>query len=312
VPAWALCYDLPPVQDRSTDTADVIIVNYRSYPELTRCLESLETERARLARVLVVDHECDAEKAARVVSRYPWIQLVERNTNEGFATGVNVGARLGTASSLLILNPDCVVVPGACERLLDFLAQRPDAAVAGPRILNSDGTLQGSARRFPNFTTAIAGRSSWLTRVFPGNKLSRWNLPALDAGTEPIEVDWVSGACMIVRRNAFETIGGMDERFFLYWEDADLCRRFHENGWRVVYYPGATVVHVGGRSSIHAESASLIAFHRSAYVLFRKHARGAATLLHPFVYLALQVRVRAMLALRARAARNAAASDHGA
>ena len=76
-------------------------------------------------------------------------------------------------------------------------------------------------------------------------------------------------------------------------------------------YPGATVVHVGGRSSIHAESASLIAFHRSAYVLFRKHARGAATLLHPFVYLALQVRVRAMLALRARAARNAAASDHG-
>jgi GT2 family glycosyltransferase len=300
------------VEERSNSTADLIIVNYRSYPELTRCLESLEPERLRIERVLVVDHECDTETAARVVRRFPWIQLIERNTNEGFATGVNVGARLGTASSLIILNPDCVVAPGACDRLIEFLSQRPDTAAAGPRILNSDGTLQGSARRFPNFTTAIAGRSSWLTRVFPGNQLSRWNLPALDAGDDPVDVDWVSGACMVIRRDAFERIGGMDERFFLYWEDADLCRRLHEAGWRIAYYPGATVVHTGGRSSIHAEAASLIAFHKSAYALFRKHSRGVTALLHPFVYMALQIRVRAMLALRARAARKATASNHGA
>lgn len=293
-------------------TADVIIVNYRSYPELIRCLESIEPERRRLERVIVVDHECDTETAARVVSRFPWIQLVERNTNEGFATGINVGARLGSARSLLILNPDCVVVPGACERLVEFLSARPDTAAAGPRILNSDGTLQGSARRFPNLTTAIAGRSSWLTRVFPRNQLSRWNLPAFDAGEHPIDVDWVSGACMLVRREAFEGVGGMDERFFLYWEDADLCRRLHETGWRIAYYPGATVVHAGGRSSIHAEAASLIAFHKSAYALFRKHARGVAALLHPLVYLALQIRVRAMLALRARSTAKPASSDHGA
>jgi GT2 family glycosyltransferase len=300
------------VEDRPRETADVIIVNYRSYPELTRCLESLELERGRLERVLVVDHECDTAMAAQVVSRFPWVQLVERSTNEGFATGVNVGARMGTAPSLLILNPDCVVVPGSCDRLVEFLSSRPDTAAAGPRILNSDGTLQGSARRFPNLTTAIAGRSSWLTRVFPGNQLSRWNLPAFDAGDTPTDVDWVSGACMVIRRDLFERIGGMDERFFLYWEDADLCRRLHEAGGRITYFPGATVVHVGGRSSIHAEAASLIAFHKSAYALFRKHARGVAALLHPLVYVALQIRVRAMLALRARAARKPASSDHGA
>lgn len=298
------------MQDPSKPAADVIIVNYRSYPELTRCLESLEPERGRLDRIFVVDHECDLGKAAGVVQRFPWVHLVERSTNEGFATGVNVGARLGTAGSLLILNPDCVVVPGSCERLIDFLHARPDTAAAGPRILNSDGTLQGSARRFPNFTTAIAGRSSWLTRVFPGNQLSRWNLPALDAGIEPVDVDWVSGACMLVRRDAFERIGGMDERFFLYWEDADLCRRLEQAGWRIAYFPGATVVHAGGRSSIHAEAASLIAFHKSAYALFRKHARGPAALLHPLVYIALQVRVRLMLALRALPGRRQAAPEH--
>lgn len=312
MPARALCYHFPPVEDRSRVTADVIIVNYRSYPELTRCLESLEGERGRLDRVLVVDHECDRDTAAHVVNRFPWIQLVARNTNEGFATGVNVGARLGTAATLLILNPDCVVVPGACERLIEFLASRPDTAAAGPRILNNDGTLQGSARRFPNLTTAIAGRSSWLTRVFPGNQLSKWNLPAFSAGEDPIDVDWVSGACMLVRRDAFERSGGMDERFFLYWEDADLCQRLHQAGWRIAYYPGATVVHAGGRSSIHAEAASLIAFHKSAYALFRKHARGVSALMHPLVYVALQIRVRAMLALRARANRHTASSDHGA
>lgn len=99
-------------------------------------------------------------------------------------------------------------------------------------------------------------------------------------------MDWVSGAYMLVRRDAFELVGGMDQRFFLYWEDADLCRRLHTAGWRIAYYPGATVIHVGGRSSIHAEAASLIAFHRSAYALFRKHARGVTALLHPLVYVA--------------------------
>jgi hypothetical protein len=299
------------VKAPSIATADVIIVNYRSYPELIRCLESIEPERGRLERVLVVDHECDVETAGRVVRRFPWIQLVERDTNEGFATGVNVGARLGTAGALLILNPDCVVEPGACERLVDFLWARPDTAAAGPRIVNSDGTLQGSARRFPSLTTAIAGRSSWLTRAFPRNPLSRWNLPAFDAGDAPLYVDWVSGACMLVRRDAFELVGGMDQRFFLYWEDADLCRRLHTAGWRVAYYPGATVIHAGGRSSIHAEAASLIAFHRSAYALFRKHARGFTALLHPLVYVALQIRVHAMLALRALSARKSTPPDHG-
>jgi GT2 family glycosyltransferase len=228
------------------------------------------------------------------------VQLVERSTNEGFATGVNLGARLTDAPFLLLLNPDCVADGQAIARMVQYAESRPDAAVIGPRILNADGSVQGSARRFPGITTAIAGRSSWLTRRFPKNPLSRRNLPALDGRTMPLDVDWVSGACMLVRRAAFEQVRGMDERFFLYWEDADLCRRLAEKRWRTVYFPDATIVHAGGRSSIHAYRESLAAFHRSAFFLFRKHAKGPVRLLQPVVYLALQIRLRALLYLHRR------------
>jgi GT2 family glycosyltransferase len=175
------------------------------------------------------------------------------------------------------------------------LDRHPDVGVVGPRITNLDGTVQASARRFPDFTTAIAGRSSWLTRVLPRNPLSRHNLPALDVQSgEPVDVDWVSGACMMVRRAAFDQVGGMDEGFFLYWEDADFCRRLEDAGWRTTYWPAVSVLHAGAGSSRYAIDASLVAFHQSACRLYRKHARGPARLLTPFVRVALRIRLALM------------------
>lgn len=287
---------------------DLVIVNYRSYDELTRCLESLEPGRQHLRHVIVVDHESDLGAAARLAERFPWTYVVERSTNEGFATGVNLGARLTDSPFLLILNPDCVADGGTVADLVRFARTRPDAAVIGPQILNADGTVQGSARRFPGITTAVAGRSSWLTRRFPNNPLSRHNLPALESRTAPLEVDWVSGACMLVRRDAFEQVSGMDEEFFLYWEDADLCWRLADEGWRTVYFPGARIVHAGGRSSIHAYKESLAAFHASAYLLFRKRSpRSLGRLMGPLVHLALQARLHALLFLHRHRLRSAAA-----
>jgi GT2 family glycosyltransferase len=194
------------------------------------------------------------------------------------------------------VNPDCVVADeAAIEQLVACASGRRDLAVIGPRILNPDGTVQGSARRFPGWSTFIAGRSSWLTRRFPNNPLSRRNLPWRSETSETREVDWVSGACMLVRRSAFEQVGGMDEQFFLYWEDADLCKRLAGHGWRTVYFPGATVEHAGGASSIHVYRESLAAFHTSAYTLFTKHAGRSARWLAPLVYVALQLRLRALL-----------------
>lgn len=276
---------------------DIIIVNYRSYDELSRCLTALDSGRSAVQKTVVIDHESDLAAASKISERFPWVHVVERSTNEGFAAGINFGARLTAAPFLVLLNPDCVADVKAIRQLAAHAEAESDAAIVAPCILNSDGSVQGSARRFPGITTLIAGRSSWLTRHFPNNPLSRRNLPALERQETTLDVDWVSGACMLVRRTAFEQVGGMDERFFLYWEDADFCRRLAQHGWRTVYFPAATVVHAGGRSSIHVYRESLAAFHESAFILFQKHAGWFARLFEPVVYLVLQVRLRTLLHL---------------
>jgi GT2 family glycosyltransferase len=270
----------------------VVIVNYKSYPDLQRCLAALTGEGAA---VVVVDHATTPAAADAIASDFPWVRLVRVPGNDGFAGGVNRGARETASDYLLLLNPDSLPEPGLCATLADWLDRNPEVGAVGPRITNADGSVQASARRFPDFTTAIAGRSSWLTRVLPRNPLSRHNLPGINARSgEAMAVDWVSGACMMVRRSAFDQIGGMDEGFFLYWEDADFCRRLAGAGWRTRYWPAVSVLHTSSASSRHAVEASLVAFHQSAYRLFRKHARGPSRLLVPFVRAALGLRLALM------------------
>jgi GT2 family glycosyltransferase len=278
---------LPP----ETARVAVVIVNYQAYDELRRCLASLGPPCPDMS-VVVVDHESDARAADDLAHDFPHVELLRKATNDGFAAGVNDGARVTRAPYLLFINPDCELDARAAKELTSWMERHPGVAVAGPRIRNADGSVQPSARRFPDMTTAIAGRSSWLTKVLPDNPISRRNLPLRDADlTAPTEVDWVSGACMLVRREAFEAVGGMDQGFFLYWEDADFCRRLNDAGWRTMYLPAATAIHVGGRSSRHAADASLEAFHKSALRLYRKHAGALGSLLTPVVFVALRARL---------------------
>jgi GT2 family glycosyltransferase len=277
----------------ATARVTAVIVNYQSYDELRGCLASLDRACERIS-VVVVDHATDPAAADEVLQAFPDVRLLPSTDNNGFAAGINQGARETDTPFLLLLNPDCVVEPEACCRLADCIEQDESVAIAGPRIRNADGSVQQSARRFPDFTTAIAGRSSWLTRVAPGNPLSRHNLLVDSTSVSHRDVDWVSGACMLVRRTAFDVVGGMDEGFFLYWEDADFCRRLKQSGYRTMYCPEAVATHVGGRSSRHAADASLEAFHRSAYRLYRKYAGPAGQLLAPLVFIGLRIRLAYM------------------
>ena len=288
---------------RAAARVAVIIVNYRSYDELRGCLRSLEPVSPD-AQVVVVDHHSDKAAADSLARDFPGVQVIRVSGNEGFAAGVNRGAASVHTPYLLLLNPDSIADADVCRTLADWMDANPDVGAAGPRIRNTDGSIQASARRFPDLTTGIAGRSSWLTRVLPGNPLSRHNLGSGRMGSSAADVDWVSGACMMIRRDAFDAVGGMDPGFFLYWEDADFCRRLTRAGWRVRYHPAISVVHTGARSSRHAADASLVAFHDSAYRLFSKHASPPARLLSPLVYVALQAR----LALMRRIVR---AREHG-
>jgi N-acetylglucosaminyl-diphospho-decaprenol L-rhamnosyltransferase len=245
--------------------------------------------------VWVVDHSTEPARAARISEAFSWVNVIPRPDNPGFAAGVNRAAAASAGRFILLLNPDCVLGEAAIPKMAALLDDRRKVAVCGARVHDADGSVQASARHFPDVTTAFGGRTTWLTRWWPGNPLTNRNLVGREANV-PIEVDWVSGACTMIRRSAFDAVDGMDEGFFLYWEDADLCLRLKQRGWSTVYHPGAIATHIGGRSSAHARRRSLIAFHRSAFRYFFKHAGSGARLASPLVYFALQLRLFAKVA----------------
>jgi GT2 family glycosyltransferase len=269
----------------------ILIVNYRAYEELASCLDSLRPFLADDLEVIVVDHASEPAATARLLRRFSWIDLISVSTNPGFAAGVNRAARAATGRHLLLLNPDCVADGDVAHRLAEWLEEHPRVAAAGGLVRESDGSLQASARSFPNFTTAFAGRTSWLSRVRPTNRWTRRNLVVREDLRSPVEVDWVSGACMMVRRDAFEAVGGMDEKFFLYWEDADLCFRLRRAGWLTVYNPVVGITHLTGRSSALARRESLVAFHWSAFRYYFKHGGPLRRVISPIVFIALSGRL---------------------
>ena len=216
---------------------------------------------------------------------FPDVRLIKNDSNLGFARAVNRSLVQGSAPYILILNPDTIVAPGFFEPLLEYMSAHGDVGVIGPRILDTDRTVQGSARAFPTLLTALFGRRSILTRFFPDNPITRENiLTSRSDGSTPMAVDWVSGACMLVRRETVAHVGPMDARFFMYWEDADWCRRMWQNGWKVVYFPKSSVVHFAGVSSNKNIFRSVLEFHKSIYRLFEKHARSPHSFLRPVIF----------------------------
>ena len=277
-----------PLPDLATSTA-VLIVNYRAYDELRACLASLMPYLRLSDEVVVVDYQSDPQALFEATSGYPIVVTIPCQDNRGFAAGVNMAAARARSPHLLVLNPDTIIHGPIVQVLTDWLMSNPDIGVVAPRVLDPDGTVQETARRFPNATTALAGRSTWLTRRFPNNWLTRWNLIARDADA-PRDVDWLSGACFMTRRDLFQRVGGFDERFFLYWEDSDYCRRVAIAGLRRTYLPSVLVTHIGGCSSSRSPVQSIRAFHRSAYELFLSRASWVGRLAAPLVRAGLWLR----------------------
>jgi GT2 family glycosyltransferase len=268
-------------------TATVVIVGYRAYPELRQCLSSLVRHEPDID-VIVIDHASDPGEAAMLAAAFPRVVYRQTERNPGFGAGVNAAAR-EAHGHLLLLNPDCELTMPIAAPLLAVLATEPRAGVVGGLVREPDGTVQASARGFPDATTGLAGRTAWLSRVLPENSLTRRNLT-----TQPLggvrQVDWVSGALMLIRREAFDALDGFDERFFLYWEDADFCKRAALAGWSTWYAPVAEVVHRTARASRHAPVRSLAAFHVSAFRYYWKHGSTLARLVSPIAALGLFAR----------------------
>lgn len=253
--------------------ADAIDVAWQRLPESAR----------GTLQVLALDNG-SREDAEQVRSHAPWVRVVELSENRGMAAGFNAGLSLLTGEPLVILlNPDAQLAEDFFEAL-GRIKWDDDLGVVGPRIIGSDGQVEQSARRFPTLSTGLFGRTSMLTKLFPGSAPVKRQLLA---GAEPQDVDWVSGACMIAPRARFKSIGPLDERYFLYWEDTDWCRRSWDRGLRVRYEPRLVIRHNQGTStggSFAQKLRTTIIFHVSAFRYYRQHVskspvrRGAAGL----------------------------------
>jgi GT2 family glycosyltransferase len=257
-----------------TPRISVVIVNYNSGAALESTLASLPAGLAGFEWDAVVVDNASADHSERAALKDDRVRLVRQPSNAGFAAGVNIGTAATSAPFVLVLNPDCRLAPEAGPVLLNELQNHPSCAVIGPAVLDPSGTLQESARGDPDMLTGAFGRTSFLSRVFPDSRPARRNLRsnALSSSTGMSQpVDWVSGACMLVRRDALAGVDGFDEGYFLYWEDADLCRRLRTAGWETRYMPGATAVHDVGQSSRNARALANREFHRSAYRYFATH-----------------------------------------
>ncbi len=242
-----------------------VTVNYRSWPYTLRCIDSLYATGYGDFEVVVVDNDQEAPPEIP----HP-VRLIRNPQNVGFARACNQGMEVSRGENVLFINPDTVVEGGFFESLEGFLDENPRAGVVGPKIVGFEGEVQLTARKELSFLSGILGRTSLLTRLFPKNPLVKRLFPAAEKLTGPTAVDWIAGTCMAVRRSTLEEIGGMDERFFMYFEDADLCRRARETGWLVYYLPQIEVSHHSGASS-GDRSRAIWNLHKSAFLYHRKY-----------------------------------------
>jgi N-acetylglucosaminyl-diphospho-decaprenol L-rhamnosyltransferase len=278
----------------------VVIVNYNTGEYLERCLASLEARRGDIETdVLVIDNASRDGSHTRAVVAHPRTRLIENPTNVFLSPAWNQGIRETKAPFVLLLNPDTEWRTGTLADFVRIAREHPRAGIVGPLIRNPDGTVYPSGRPFPGVFDAAA--HAFLGTVAPRNRATRrYHLDGWDRTTER-EVDWVSGACMLLPRSAFDEVGLLDEAFLLYGEELDLATRLHAAGWQVLFTPEVEVVHAIGVST--GRSRRMLRMHSaSIYRYYRKHrAAGWRRITLPIAWVMLRLRAE-IEALRTRVA----------
>jgi GT2 family glycosyltransferase len=265
---------------------DIIIVSFNTRADLERCLASLATRRPRdLRQIIVVDNASSDGTVEAVRAGWPAVELVALDRNAGFAAANNVGFRKSTAPLVLLLNGDTIVPPGAIDRLVDRLLATA-AAAAGPRLVDADGWPEVSYGPMLSPLAELAQRRR-MRRAAGRSASARRYVDTLVASER--EVDWVSGACLLTRRDAAFEAGLLDERYFMYEEDVDFCAALRARGGRIVFTPAAEITHLRGRS-IRASGAGTTHYDRSHLAFYEKHHPAWA----PLLRLWLRLRGRAI------------------
>lgn len=251
-----------------TPDVSAVVVSFNTKGELLACLRSLEAQSERLLEIIVVDNASEDGSAQAVRAAFPAARVIQNPTNEGFARASNRGLREARGRYVLMLNSDAELRGGALAALLRHLEADPGVAAAGPRTRSPDGAAQVS------FGPRLTPRSEWRQgRLVRGVKRgAAWaRREAERLASAPREPDWISGSCLLARLEALQAVGYFDEGFFLYEEDADLCLRLRQAGWRIAFTPAAEVIHRLGSSMAKAPALSRIEYQRSHLRYYRKH-----------------------------------------
>jgi N-acetylglucosaminyl-diphospho-decaprenol L-rhamnosyltransferase len=248
----------------------VVIVNWNVRDLLQRCVESvLSSKRSITTEIIVVDNASVDGSVEMLRAEFPQTILIANPENRGFPAANNQGIAAAQGRYVLLLNPDTEVLADALDALVQYMDAHPDVGLVGPQLLHPDGQVQSSRRRYPTLATLFF-ESTWLESLAPRALLRRYYV--LDQPDNAVlDVDWITGAAMLARREVIQQVGGMDERFFMYSEELDWCRRIKAAGWRVVYHPEARVIHYEGKSSEQAMPARHVNFQRSKIRYARKY-----------------------------------------
>jgi len=274
----------------------VIVVAYRSEDSLPALIGSVMDATARNVEVVIVNNGPEPLAAPPSPGARVSLRVIESGGNPGFGTATNLGVAASATATpwIAIVNPDVVLGTGSLDTLIELASRDTRIAMAGPRILTPTGAIYPSARRLPSLRHGI-GHALFGT-VWRTNPWTRRYVADRSAATER-DAGWLSGACFVIRSEVFESLGGFDESYFMYFEDVDLAARVVKAGLRIRYLPQADVMHIGGASTRHASRAMIRAHHRSAYLYLSRRYRG-------WHLAPVRIALRAGLALRSRIARS--------
>ena len=248
----------------------IIIVTWNVKADLAACLSSLK-KNAPLPdyETIVVDNNSSDGTAEYIKQHFPQVKVIENRENKGFAKANNQGIRASKGEYIFLLNPDTIVHPGSLDILVDFMDDNPDAGACGGKLLNADGSVQRSVRRFPTFRAVLYCHTVFrLLRIFRGS-YKKWRMKEFGYDRQ-IPVDQLMGAALLLRISAIDTGETLDESFFMYFEEVDLCYRIKQAGWRIEFVPNSNITHLGGQSSKQVPLKRIMLF-KSMLRYFRKH-----------------------------------------
>lgn len=262
----------------------IIIVTWNSQEYITDCLNSILKNQTIRKQIFVVDNNSTDKTVQIIKKNFPNIELIENNKNNGFTFACNQGIEKSSGKYVLLLNPDTILTPHSLDKLIAFMERQDNVGAVGPQLLNMDGTIQPSCRSFPSQKIYL-WEFTGLSRLFPEHpRFSSWKMGYF-SHDKTAPVDQPMGACLLIRKRAIDQVGQLDNNFFMFYSEVDLCYRLKQAGWDIYFYPEAKVYHYQGASVKKIRKRMIVSTHKSAIDFLRKHQIGSKITLPIILFL---------------------------